>query len=440
MTNLPIPLEVIYAGLAGTVLALIVATATNRWSLRVFFLLALRLAIGWHFMFEGLHKIHSHSVGQIETSKPFTSEPYFRVAPGPLGAHMRKQFSDPDAEIAAKVKPPESITAEAFAKLSGPEQAAKCPAVVAKRLDEAETNAQQTVKAEAEKELKDADAAEAKAIKDATAAEEKALKAAKTDEQKEKAKADAEKAREKAKSDAAKAREVAKKKADSFEQAGKDLVTAAKAAYARWVYGVDARPVNVKGVKGEVMLSAPHHIEYVEWLKREAKAAEDRRADGLGNGYGTDTKRVAEYRTDALAAEADLVRTANNFVAELRKDLNGGKAIDEPTPEKTRGQRLDEVTMWFLVVVGACLMAGLFTRLACLLGAGFLVMTYLLHPPFPWFPQPPGTEGNPLFVNKNVIECLALLVLMCYPTGRWLGLDALVLRPFCKYRCPRPAA
>ena len=27
--------------------------------------------------------------------------------------------------------------------------------------------------------------------------------------------------------------------------------------------------------------------------------------------------------------------------------------------------------MWFLVAVGACLMAGLFTRLACLLGAGF---------------------------------------------------------------------
>ena len=66
-------------------------------------------------------------------------------------------------------------------------------------------------------------------------------------------------------------------------------------------------------------------------------------------------------------------------------------------------------------------MAGLFTRLACLLGAGFLVMTYLTHPPFPWYPLPPNTEGNPLFINKNVIECLALLVLATFPTGRWLG-------------------
>ena len=38
---------------------------------------------------------------------------------------------------------------------------------------------------------------------------------------------------------------------------------------------------------------------------------------------------------------------------------------------------------------------------------------------------PPMTEGNPLFVNKNVIEMLALLVVAAHPTGRWLGLDAL---------------
>ena len=67
--------------------------------------------------------------------------------------------------------------------------------------------------------------------------------------------------------------------------------------------------------------------------------------------------------------------------------------------------------MWFLVGVGGCLLGGLFTRLACVLAAGFLVTTYLNHPAFPWYPQPPGTEGNPLFVNKNMIECLALLAL-----------------------------
>jgi hypothetical protein len=38
------------------------------------------------------------------------------------------------------------------------------------------------------------------------------------------------------------------------------------------------------------------------------------------------------------------------------------------------------------------------------------------------------TEGNPVFVNKNVIECLALLALASMPTGRWMGLDALIAR------------
>ncbi len=90
--------------------------------------------------------------------------------------------------------------------------------------------------------------------------------------------------------------------------------------------------------------------------------------------------------------------------------------------------------MWFLVAVGACLMAGLFTRLACVLGAGFLVMTYLTYPPFPWYPLPPNTEGNPVFINKNVIEALALLALASFPTGRWLGLDALVSRIFGRTR------
>src|SRR5215475_13936632 len=104
MSHLPIPLAVLYAGLAGTLLALLVATITNRWSPRVFFLLALRLAIGWHFLFEGLYKVNSYYTGPTETSKPFTSEPYFKVAPGPIGEKMRKQFSDPDAEIASKVK------------------------------------------------------------------------------------------------------------------------------------------------------------------------------------------------------------------------------------------------------------------------------------------------------------------------------------------------
>ena len=47
-------------------------------------------------------------------------------------------------------------------------------------------------------------------------------------------------------------------------------------------------------------------------------------------------------------------------------------------------------------------------------------------PPFPWLPTAPNNEGYYLFVNKNVIECLALLALATTASGRWLGLDALI--------------
>src|SRR5207248_3593995 len=325
MTIVPLPFAVVYAMLAGVLLALVVATVLNRWSPRVFFLLALRLAIGWHFLFEGLHKVHSHSVGPTDANpRTFSSEPYFRAAPGPVGAFMRRQFEDPAEVIVSKVRPKENVTPEAFAKLTGEQQAAACPDAVAKQLDEMEGKAEEAVKAEAEKELKDAGAEETKALAAVAAAEAKGLQEAKTDDEKAKVKARADADRAKVKADADKARQAARKKADSFKEGGHALVTAAKATYARWVYGVDGRPARVKFVSGDVLLTAPQRLEHIEWLRREVKAADDRRAAGLGNGTGTEQRRAAELRTDLVTAESDLARDANNFVAEVKKDLNGG--------------------------------------------------------------------------------------------------------------------
>ena len=50
-------------------------------------------------------------------------------------------------------------------------------------------------------------------------------------------------------------------------------------------------------------------------------------------------------------------------------------------------------------------------------------MLYLTMMPLPGWPEPARTEGHYLFVNKNLIEMLALLVLATTRSGRWLGLD-----------------
>lgn len=398
--NSPIPLAVIYAGLAGTLLALIVATAQQKWSCKVFFLLALRLAIGWHFMFEGFHKIHSTYTGPTETNRPFTSEPYFKVAPGPIGAEMRKQFGDPAEVIAAKVRAPKDIKPDAFAKLSVEEQAAACPAAAAADFDNLESKLEATLAA-------------------VGVAEAKATAEAKT-----------EFAKEKAKEDAEKARKAIQKGIDAFKATGKDRVAAAKAAYARWVFGVDGRDCKMKAITGDVSLTAPQRLEHLEWLRTQSSEVGKRLADGLGNGYGMEAKRASEARTDFMAGESDLAKDANAFIADLQKSLAEGVAVDVPA-EPSRGQKLDKVTMWFLVTVGTFIMAGFLTRLSCFLAAGFLVITYLAHPAFPWYPLPPNTEGNPVFINKNIIECLALLSLACMPTGRWLGIDAVIHRVCC---------
>jgi uncharacterized membrane protein YphA (DoxX/SURF4 family) len=71
-------------------------------------------------------------------------------------------------------------------------------------------------------------------------------------------------------------------------------------------------------------------------------------------------------------------------------------------------------------------MLGLFTRLAAFGGALFLLQIYLCIPPWPGLPESPKWEGHYVIVDKNLIEMLACLSLMCLPTGHWVGFDALL--------------
>src|SRR4051794_21491224 len=73
----------------------------QRWT--AIFLVLLRLAIGWHFLFEGMQKLHSHYVGTTATSRPFSSAGYFREAPRPLGSLFRATTGAPDDEALARL-------------------------------------------------------------------------------------------------------------------------------------------------------------------------------------------------------------------------------------------------------------------------------------------------------------------------------------------------
>jgi thiosulfate dehydrogenase [quinone] large subunit len=88
---------------------------------------------------------------------------------------------------------------------------------------------------------------------------------------------------------------------------------------------------------------------------------------------------------------------------------------------------LDLLMAWGLLIVGLGLMLGLFTQLAC---AGALVLLALFY--LSWLPTKgvyePGTEGNYLLVNKNLVEAAAMAVVFAFRTGRIAGLDLLRAR------------
>lgn len=679
----PIPLQVLYAGLGGAVLALIVATISNRWSLKVFFLLALRLAIGWHFLFEGLHKVHSHYVGASETNRPFSSEIYFVAGEGPLAREMRGRIGiDPEKELQAKLTPQnaDKLTAlSAGARVNrrpNGEPHEPFPDFLAARRKELSDAVRQDIATDPAKAAEFArkaarDYAE-RQVSDLAAFSQMAPPEVRTDwnafvkafgekykltpEEQQKLDGNlSEPEREQliAGFQAAETPDVKERK-ELIDKAGAgDVTLTAMAAYGRWAVGAEARPSKLKFVStGDAWLTAPQRLEYLGHRKAEVADLEKHAGAKLGVGYGHDMNRVRDVKAVVTAARAALLTDADEMLKDLKKvavaetfgkrftkktpgprttfgGLDPDPDAPPPTPEQLKkaeelwtakldaiaalpvageptfgglppdikdvwgrylaefkaaypmddeatraadevyglmtarlanwyhgvdefsgkpptwvedritpldqgfvavlkqyeaakkkaaespkaaefesdpdagwfadaGRRaawqaearrakdraaqaataplaardlayaglerkyadlkaaltgaipsemvagpvaekpaksqflesLDWRTRWGITAIGIMLLAGLFTRIACLAGVAFLVMTYLTHPPFPWLPLPPGTEGNPLFVNKNVIEALALLVIMVHPTGRWLGIDAVIHRVF----------
>jgi uncharacterized membrane protein YphA (DoxX/SURF4 family) len=121
------------------------------------------------------------------------------------------------------------------------------------------------------------------------------------------------------------------------------------------------------------------------------------------------------------ALEAELKESAQKLLS--AEQLARGPVRLPSTPM----DRINLQTMWGLTILGVLLLVGLFTRLASLGGAVMLTLFYLAMPPWPGVPEAPGPEHS-FIVNKNFIEIVALLAIATLPTGDWFGLDSLITR------------
>jgi thiosulfate dehydrogenase [quinone] large subunit len=89
---------------------------------------------------------------------------------------------------------------------------------------------------------------------------------------------------------------------------------------------------------------------------------------------------------------------------------------------------VDIMNVWGLIAIGLGLILGAFSRVALSAGITMLAMYYLSHPPFAGLKYELPMEGSYLFVNKNLIELVAMIILLLFPAHSRIGLDRLFFK------------
>jgi len=371
------------------------------------FLVLLRLAIGWHFLFEGVEKL---------TTPGWSSAGYLRESSGPLADHFRSLAGDPVVEYFAVVKLPEG---EDPTKVP---QHTRMPPALNEEWDDYFARFVKVYRL---------DAPETPSGEEAPPANQK---------------------------------EMAQKK---LEQRKDKMVS--------WLLGIDsAKPVTKSafGVSAPVMMTPQQR--YDEYLKKvkEVDDLEKVQLTTFGPNVGAkltaakgDMRRMrSDLLADIAAQRLEMKKalrevltasqkkqfdpkeyTLDDESPEMARALREAPVVNHPTlkdfmegPRKPAWNDWSWVTSWSkltwadnavrfgLLGIGACLILGLLTRTACIAGAVMLLSFYLAMPALPWLPENPKAEGHYLYINKNIIEMLALLALATTTSGRWVGLDGLI--------------
>lgn len=90
---------------------------------------------------------------------------------------------------------------------------------------------------------------------------------------------------------------------------------------------------------------------------------------------------------------------------------------------------IDFLNVYGLIAIGLGLILGCFSRFA--LGSGVILLGfyYLSHPPFIGLKYSMPMEGSYLIVNKVLVEFVAMLVLIVFPTSKRIGIDRFIFKP-----------
>lgn len=143
-------------------------------------------------------------------------------------------------------------------------------------------------------------------------------------------------------------------------------------------------------------------------------------------------ERLAEDRKKLDQIAGELLTLVNEPGDELAVQAYGIVSVAQmaagPAPRADApADWIDFVMKWGLTAVGACLLLGLFTPYAALAAAVQLALFYLASPPWPGLPAS-TLGGHYLYVDRNLIELIAVGAIAATGSGRWAGLDAYLRR------------
>ena len=174
--------------------------------------------------------------------------------------------------------------------------------------------------------------------------------------------------------------------------------------------------------------------EYYLWVERKEKNAADPVRE-LTSLRAHDTRIAGETRKlwsqlvppiDALWK--DFENRLNAIATQEQWEQHGRLPIGKPGRAAMDSETMDAVVPWFDTIIGACLILGLFTAPAALLGAAFLASVCLAQ-----WPLSPGAAPT----YYQAIEMLALFALAAIGAGRYFGLDFFFSGWCCVRRSPR---
>jgi uncharacterized membrane protein YphA (DoxX/SURF4 family) len=134
-------------------------------------------------------------------------------------------------------------------------------------------------------------------------------------------------------------------------------------------------------------------------------------------------ERLAADRTKLDGIAAELLGIANEPLVEMAVQAQTIATADQlsagpvPRPGDPTGW-IDFLIKYGLIAIGSCLMLGLVTPVAACAAAAQLAVFYLASPPWPNLPAA-AMGGHYLFVDRNLIEMVAALAVATTGWNKW---------------------